>query len=120
MRNNDILKVIIVLLLFMSVSALVGIRHWRDAQAGTAAKSAFLDAGGPVGAPSSPKGDPYALDTDVFIPIPQAEYLSFACGAGEIRISFNTGEAEFINCDPSDASKHLWTALKPFFNDCRR
>ena len=55
MRNNDILKVIIVLVLFMSVSALVGIRHWRGAQAGTAAKSAFLDAGGVVETPSPHK-----------------------------------------------------------------
>ena len=49
MRNNDILKGIIVLLLFMSASALVAISHWDGAQAGTAAKSAFLDAGGAYG-----------------------------------------------------------------------
>ena len=49
MSNNDILKGIIVLLLFMSASALVVIRHWDGAQAGTAAKSAVLDTGGTDG-----------------------------------------------------------------------
>ena len=89
------------------------------AQAGTAAKSASLDDGGTVEAPSLPEGDLYIVE-GVFPFIPQPQHLSIACGAGEIRISFETGEAEFINCNPSDASKHLWTGLKPFFNDCRR
>ena len=94
---------------------------WCDgAQAGTAAKSAFLDGEVPVEAPSLPGSHFYTHGSPSTVAYSPGRYLTVACGAGVIRISFKTGEAEFINCNPSDASKSLWTGLKPFFNDCRR
>lgn len=116
MRNRDELTIrfMVFTVFFACVVLIVAnmIRDRLDAQAVTAAKSAFLEGDVPVETPSLPGGG-------LFAPV-QLEYLSVGCGAGEIRISFETGEAEFINCNPSDASKSLWTGLKPFFKDCRR
>ena len=41
--------------------------------------------------------------------------MTVACGKGRIEVSFLTGEARFVDCDPSEASKALWLGLKPYF-----
>jgi hypothetical protein len=41
--------------------------------------------------------------------------LIVECGKGAVRISLKTGIAEFIDCDPDEATKALWNGLKPFF-----
>ena len=50
----------------------------------------------------------------------EIEFVSFACGEGEIRVSMKTGEAEFINCNPSEASKNIWIGLKPYFEGYKK
>lgn len=42
---------------------------------------------------------------------------SIKCGEGTIDVDYDTGEATFVDgCDPSEASKELWRAIKPFFD----
>ena len=50
----------------------------------------------------------------------EVSFVSFACGDGEIKISMKTGEAEFIDCDPSEASKSIWIGLKPYFDGYKK
>lgn len=52
--------------------------------------------------------------------IPQASMVSFSCGEGWINISLETGEATFVNCNPSEASKRIWEGLKPFFEGYKK
>ena len=44
-----------------------------------------------------------------------AKNMTVTCGKGWIEVSFLTGEAKFIDCEPSEASKALWLGLKPYF-----
>lgn len=45
--------------------------------------------------------------------------LTIQCGEGSINISLKTGEAEFVDCDPDEASKALFEGIKPFFEEWR-
>jgi hypothetical protein len=62
----------------------------------------------------------YLISESAVFPYVEIQFVSFACGDGEIKISMKTGEAEFINCDPSEASKNIWKGLKPYFEGYKK
>ena len=57
------------------------------------------------------------VDSESLFPTIRHNAISVACGKGTIEVDYDTGEATFNNgCNPSEASKELWKAIRPFFD----
>ena len=54
------------------------------------------------------------------IGIVKATYFSFQCGNGYASISLKTGNVDYGNCSPDEASKAFWEALKPTLEQIKK
>ena len=54
------------------------------------------------------------------IGIVEATYFSFQCGNGYASISLKTGNVDYGNCSPDEASKAFWEALKPTLEQIKK